>query len=159
MKQLEGSMWDMPIAALYFLIAGIILAIMFILATQIVAANPNIFSGVFSSVITTLDILVVGVFLVFIFMNLIPIVAAYFVKTHPVFFIISLLVLMVEMLIYYTVSSVFTAFISASVLVTVGNSYLSLLVTVFANLPLIALVFSILLLIAQYSKPVVPQYT
>ncbi len=159
MKQLEGSMWDMPIAALYFLIAGIILAIMFILAPQIVAANPHIFSGVFSSVITTLDILVVGVFLVFIFMNLIPIVAAYFVKTHPVFFIISLLVLMVEMLIYYTVSSVFTAFISASVLVTVGNSYLSLLVTVFANLPLIALVFSILLLIAQYSKPVVPQYT
>ncbi len=159
MRHLEGSMWDMPLAALYLLIAGVILAVMFVLAPQIQNSNPTVFNGVFGSVMTALNILVIGVFLVYIFMNLIPIIAAYFVRTHPVFFIVSLLVLMIEMLIYYTVSNVFTTFISTSVLVTVGNSNLSLLVAVFQNLPLISFVFSVLLLIAQYAKPTLPQYT
>lgn len=151
-KTLRGDVTDAYWAGLLLLIATISLAIAFYLSSQFVATNPTIFGSTFGKVNAALAILVDGALVVYVAINLLAIVAAFFVKTHPIFAIAGFLLILVELLLSNITVNIFQSFISQSTFVSIGNTNLPLLISLFKILPIATLVFGGLILFAQFGK-------
>lgn len=148
----EGSALDPLWAALILLIVGISLIISFYLAQAFSTANPAIFGQTFGYVQTALVIFATGIIVVYIAMQLMAVVAAWFVKAHPIFALANVLITFVVLIIVNVLVNIFQAFVTASAFIAIGNAYLGSLITVFKMMPLIALIFEILIIIFQYSS-------
>ena len=79
------------------------------------------------------------------------IVTAFMIPTHPVFFFISILLLMVALLLAPTFSNVFRTLTDDAEFSTIVDSY-SMMKLVFENLPLFILMFGMLVMVATYAK-------
>lgn len=116
------------------------------------AANPAIFGKTFGYVQTALVIFATGIIVVFIAMNLMAVVAAWFVRAHPIFALANVLITFVVLIIVNVLVNIFQSFVTFSAFASIGNIYLGSLITVFKMLPLVTLIFAILIIIFQYSS-------
>lgn len=78
-------------------------------------------------------------------------VTAFFIPTHPAFFIITLIVFIISLTVAGIFSNVYTELASTSAFVSIGNEY-SLITQAMQNLPIILLVIGVILLVVLYGK-------
>jgi len=79
------------------------------------------------------------------------IVTAYLIPTHPAFFFISILLLMVALLLAPTFSNVFRTLTDDVEFSAIVDSY-AMMKLVFENLPIFILMFGMLVMVATYAK-------
>lgn len=150
----EGSATDPIFAVIVLTIFTIGLVVAFYLAQAFSAANPAIFGSVMGEVTSALQIFTTGAILVFVGMNALAIVAAWFVRAHPIFALANLLIMFIAAIIANVAVNIVQDFFMASYFVGIVNVYLGALVVLFKILPLATIVFSILIMVFQYAKPV-----
>jgi len=92
--------------------------------------------------------------IVFIFFGslIAAIISAFMIRTHPIFFVISVIMLIIISVTFPVLSNVFMGFATNSQITTYSNQ-LPLTLNVFANLPIFLVITGILIIIALYSKP------
>ena len=150
---MKGSIGDTGLIVLILLVAVFGIMIALLLSGALSSADPAVFSTVFGNVNSALKILVDVVLLIYIMLNVVVMAAAYFIKSHPIFAMASLLFLGIEMILAVVASNLFNALISNSVFVSIGNTYLSTVITLFRILPFATLLFGLLLIYLQFGKP------
>ncbi|MEM3265454.1 MAG: hypothetical protein QXH07_05820 [Thermoplasmata archaeon] len=145
---------DMLLAVIILLVSaiGLVLAIILAQAFAGITIIPQ-FATVFGFVNSALAIFADGVVVVYIAINLMSIIAAYFVKTHPIFAIASILVLAIMMILVNVASNVFSAFISNQNFVAIGNNDIPAVMFIFQILPIAVFIFSLIQMFAQFGKP------
>jgi len=79
------------------------------------------------------------------------IIFSFFIKTHPVFFVMSVILLMVFVLISVFVTNTFVEFVSVEPFSNTINNF-PLMYEILTNLPLITTVMGIIIPIALYAK-------
>ena len=153
---MRGSVLDLPIIAI-ILLGGVIAVIVgFMVFSSINNAWPTA-AGTQShyvldkaiSTFTLFDqVFLMGAMGLCIF----SIISAFYVNSHPVFFIFSMIGLGVVILINTIVSNVFWEFVSSSAISSYANSF-PFMVTFMKNLPLISGVVGLLIAVATHGKP------
>lgn len=78
------------------------------------------------------------------------VISAFFIKSHPIFFAISIVMFMVVLAISPVMSNVFMTFATNSEIVTYANQF-PIMIHILANLPTITLVFGALIIVALYA--------
>lgn len=78
-------------------------------------------------------------------------ISAYFLRTHPIFFIPTLIVWIISFVIAAIFSNIFAEFIGTSPLLAISTT-LTNTVTVSTNYPILAAIFGIIIIIALYAK-------
>ena len=160
-KSFKGSIFDLPFIIIALTIFVMITIVAFKVATGIQASidasgNSGLTSvadPIFTNVFVGLQILADSAILVYVSFNFIAIIAAYFVKSHPVFAFVAILVLLVEVLIANVASNVVSVIFNNSALSTIANTNMSLSITLFGFLPFATFIIGIVLIIVQYGKP------
>jgi len=153
---MKGSVLDLPIIAI-ILLGGVIAVIVgFMVFSSINNAWPAA-AGVQSkyvlnkavSTFTLFDqVFLMGAMGLCIF----SIISAFYVNSHPVFFIFSMIGLGVVILINTVIANVFWEFVNAPAIATYANSF-PFMVTFMKNLPLISGIVGLLIAIATHGKP------
>ena len=80
------------------------------------------------------------------------IMAAFMVPTHPVFAMVAIVLLAVQVLVSGMVANVFADIVTANSTVLAAANEFSMLVTLFQNLPVITLLFGALAIVVAYGK-------
>jgi len=158
----KGSMVDMFYLLVFFLIFGMMILTAAYLSDSILPQLTNIFGSGEATTITNtvkgtfriMDYLFLGMFFI---LSVIPIIFAFLVKTHPIFFIINLLLLFIYFLIAPSISNVMHDFWVnpefAQYAEGGGGSFTFPIMTrIFQNLPLITIGMSVILSIASFAK-------
>ena len=101
---------------------------------------------------TSFEILDYGIPISFIMSCLFIVIAVYFIKSHPLMFVASLIVLMVMVFATAPIVNAVTNVMSADEFVTYSNQF-PVTVAFIQNLPLVILIFGCLIAVALYSKP------
>ncbi len=159
---MKGSIFDLPFIIIAIMIFVIITIVAFKVSAGIQASilaqnNTQLNAAatpVFKNVTTGLQILADSAILVYIAFNFIAIIAAYFVKSHPVFAFVAILVLLIEVLIANVAANVVSMVFNNSNLSAIANINMSLSVTLFSFLPFATFIIGIVLIIVQYGKPI-----
>ena len=79
-------------------------------------------------------------------------VSAFFIQTHPIFFIVSIIILLLVIVASAPISNAFMSMVTSDSLATEAASY-DVATHVVGNIPLIAVVGGFLIIIALYAKP------
>lgn len=148
----EGSALDPLWAALILLIAAVSLIVSFYLASAFSAANPAIFGKTFGYVQTALVMFATGIIIVYMAQNLMAVVAAWFVRAHPIFALANILITFIVLIIVNVLVNIFQDFVTFSAFSSIGNQYLGAVITLFKMLPVATLIFAVLIIIFQYSS-------
>ena len=101
---------------------------------------------------TTLSVLDYGTLFIVIILGMSTVISAFFIKTHPVFFPVSLILLLVVLMISGPLTNAFMGVAQDEKLVDTSNQFTVTLQTL-GNLPYIILVLSAMILIGLYAKP------
>lgn len=79
------------------------------------------------------------------------VISAFFIQTHPVFFVISFIILIIVVAISPVISNAFMEMATSSQFTTEGQS-LDIMTHIMGDLPIIITVFGVLVAIALYAK-------
>lgn len=109
-------------------------------------------STVTDGIDTSFQILDYGIPVSFIISCLFVVVAVYFIRSHPLLFAASLIILMVVVFVTANVVNVVINVLAADELVTYSNQF-PITVTFIQNLPLIAFIFGCMIAVSMYAKP------
>lgn len=161
MKLQLPSAFDITYAILILLILSIFILIAVYVQqgihTSIVATNNNALVTAFApsntALTTSWSIFSDGAIIIFISLMLGAVVSAYFVKSHPIFFLVLFFSLMIEILLSEVFLQVFQNIILTSFFSPIANTYFTLIILLFQSLPVVVLVFSGIMAIVQYGKP------
>lgn len=152
----KGSITDILIATVMFMIAAIVILFVLYLWTQI-SGNAVFQSAtakpIVASVNTAYSFLSDALIVMFFMSCFAAILLAYFVPSHPVFIIVAIALLIPLMLVADVFANVWQQIISTSFLTVVGNTYFAYVTLLFKFLPFITLAISGILMIMMYSKP------
>lgn len=151
---MKGSIQDLPLILVVMLSSGITVMVVYLLLSQFYAAWPM--TG------ESLTILETGVetmqvfdymFLFFaVSLSLVSIISAFFIKTKPIFFIFSIILLVVVIAVSTVVTNVFDKFITTDTFLPIANNF-PYTVIIMRNLPLFCLVVGIVISVVMYGKP------
>lgn len=148
---MKGSILDMFPAMIipFALLVG--LAIASILYTAFSAEafwNPT-YSGDMTQVFSVMDY---GAIAIMISMFVAVVISAFFIKTHPIFLPITLIIFIVVVMVSALTTNVFMGFATSTQIVSHANAFPNFLQ--FAGyIPYAVVGFGVLLLIAMYGKP------
>lgn len=150
---MKGSMLDIPVI-LILLMTGIITVIVVALVVgSINDAWPmaDESKDILEAGVSSIYLFDYGVLLLAVGASLFSIISAYYVRSHPIFFIFSMIMLSIVIMFSAVVTNVLYAFVTATPIVVIANSfpYSVILIT---NLPLFSLIVGILIAIAMYGK-------
>lgn len=155
----KGSVFDvyyMLVVVLVFAIVAIVCAMVWfeitsnpVYAGAMSAAGVDSITNPVSDAILGLDNIIVTFFLL---MNVAALVSAYFIRSHPIFFVLSLLLMGFFTVASVMFSNVYYAIASTSFISTYANMF-PLTYVLFTWLPSITLVLSSLLAIVMYGRP------
>jgi hypothetical protein len=152
---MRGSLLDVPIIGVILLSGAITIFVVVLMLNAINNAWPV--AGESKAVLTagvnsfrTFDYMFV---IVAVGLGCFSIISAFFIKSHPAFYIISAILLIpVTVLGAAQITNVFMEFASSGVMVATANAF-PYIVTFMQNFPTFCLVISILIAIAMYAKP------
>lgn len=155
---MKGSVFDLPIIAIMLLVGGLSIIVVYVVLSSFTAAIPTGVTGstealgvlnsgkaAFTAMDTAFLLLGVGLCLV-------SVISAFYINSHPAFFIFSIIGLVVVILINTMVANVFNEFATNSAIVAYANDF-SFMVLFMQNLPVISLVFGIMIAILTHAKP------
>ena len=152
----KGSLMDLPFVLVMLLSGALTIFVVYLVISSIYAAWP-------ASMVTSRGILQRGLemftifdymFLVFaVSLGMFTVVAAFFVESHPIFFIFSFIIMLpIVILTSAQITNVFDAFATSTVFTAVSNQF-PMIVIFMRNLPLFMLSLGSILAILMYAKP------
>jgi hypothetical protein len=153
---MKGSVLDLPIIAI-ILLGGCLAVIVGFMVFSNIEANWPEAAGVQSAYVINKAVSTYTLFDQVFLMGamglcIFSIISAFYVNSHPVFFIFSMIGLGVVILINAVISNVFWEFVNSPAISTYANSF-PFMVTLMKNLPLISGIVGILIAVATHGKP------
>lgn len=101
---------------------------------------------------TSFEILDYGIPFSFVLSCLFITIAVYFIRSHPIFFVASMLIMVVVIFVTAPIVNMVVNVLSADELVAYSNQF-PITVAFVQNLPVIVLMFGIMIAISLYAKP------
>jgi hypothetical protein len=120
-------------------------------ADYVSPAGNTLNQSIIDAGMTALDTFDYAILFIVMGLGLAVIVLGFFIRTHPILFVFSLILLMFFVLIASIFTNTFGEFITVEPIATTIDSY-PLMYDVFMNLPLIITVIGIVTMIAMYAK-------
>lgn len=150
---MKGSVLDL-VFILTFLMVGIMTV--FVVAIMLVEFQTAWPFGGASATILTKGIAAITIFdqmLIFfaVAASIFSVVSAFFVRSHPIFFIFSLILTSMVIFLSAQLANALNAFMVSPPFLTIVNSF-PMMVTLVQNFPLFTLLVSFLIIIATYAK-------
>lgn len=152
------SMEDMPVIILLVFVSAISLILVGTLWGGFLTSLSSIPGGTSGNItaatnnISTALLLFDGIFLFYLIgLGMMTVVLAYYINTHPIFFIFSVLSLIISVITAALITNVFVEFGSNSVLSTAALSY-PLTMTAMQNLPIFIGILGVLTMLALYRR-------
>lgn len=153
---MKGSLGDLYYLMIILIITIIVAVVCMLVVTEMddigffnITANA---SEVKTSMDTSFDVLDYGIPTAFVISCLFIVIAVYFIRSHPLLFVASLIVMMIMVFATAPIVNAVINVMSADELVAYSNQF-PVTVAFIQNLPLIVLIFSCMIAISLYAKP------
>lgn len=150
---MKGSVTDLPFIMVLVMTLGMVGVIMALILSNVHDVWPvagqskdilNVGIGAMQSVDYAVAIIAVG-------LSIFSIGSALYIRTHPIFFIFSIILLMILVLISAVFTNVMDAFLTAAPIITMANNF-PITVTLVRSFPLFCLVIGLIISVVMYSK-------
>jgi hypothetical protein len=136
---------------------GLVVALVFVsfIFTMLYTASPSLFgTTVGPKLVQTFTLLKTLIPMFLLFMALGAIVSAFLIKTHPIFFAISIVLLLVQMLITPMITNLWSSIMTANADIQTEAESFAFAMILFNNLPLISFVLSLLIVLISFMRGV-----
>lgn len=153
---MKGSLGDLYYLMVVLIISIIVAIVCVLIITEL--DNENFFdlavngSDVKADLDTSFDILDYGIPISFIMSCLFIVIAVYFIKSHPLMFLASVMVMMVMVFASAPIVNAVVNVMSADELVAYSNQF-PVTVAFIQNLPLVIFIFACMIAVSLYAKP------
>lgn len=156
---MKGSILDIPIIIIAIFMFAIVILLSDVILTEFDAATQNVTTSSGNKINATImqkghDAMATfdyAIIMAVIGLGLASVVFAFFIKSHPVLFGFTLILLMIFVFISSFFTNAYMKFIEVEPISTYESDY-PIMYTVFQNLPLIISIIGIMILIALFSK-------
>lgn len=152
---MRGSLMDVPIIGVMLLSGVIAIFVVYLMLNAINGAWPvaDQSKTVLESGIDAFRVFDYMFIFTAVGMGCFSIISAFFVRSHPAFYIFSALLLVpVNIVAGAQFTNVFMEFAASSVMMATANDF-PYIITFFMNFPVYCLVISMLICVAMYAKP------
>lgn len=104
-----------------------------------------------TAVESTFQVFDYGLMMVMVGIGMATMISAFFIRSHPIFFIASLMILVIVIIVSAPISNALMGFATSDSISDESDRY-PITVWILGNLPMIATVFGIIVIIALYAK-------
>ena len=101
---------------------------------------------------TTFSVFDYGIMFIMIGLGMSTVISAFFIKTHPMFFIASIMILAIVAMVSAPMTNAFMGMATSGILLSETEKY-DVATSVVGNLPVIVAIIGVLVIVALYAKP------
>lgn len=152
---MKGSLQDMPLIAIILIMTALGIFVTYIIldaffGSSIIQQYP-VAVAVGTEGVASLVILSNSFLFIFITFGIVSVISSFYTETHPVFFVFSLLIFAICVMIVGIFSDVFVELASSQVLLPVASQFV-LMVDTISNLMTLSIILGAMIIMALYAK-------
>lgn len=152
---MRGNVLDLILISVILIIAGTVIMLVYLISSEIYETEPfasnELIQNSWEVQEQTLSIFANSFIIIFICFGLASAISSFFTETHPVFFIFTILMLGISVLIIALLSDVFVELASSGLLLPVAAEFV-LMVETIANLKIMSVIMGVVIIVALFAK-------